>query len=67
MSKQLYITTIIRNRRWGYNGHVLRMNDTKIPKQLTNGIQLENVRGVDQTKPYVEHLRERAKPCRCSS
>ena len=35
MSKQPYITTIIRNRRWGYYGHASRMNDTKIPKQLT--------------------------------
>ena len=35
MCKQLYITTIIRNKRWGYYGHALRMNDTKIPKQLT--------------------------------
>ena len=35
MSKQPYISTVIRNRRWGYYGHALRMNDTKIPKQLT--------------------------------
>ena len=35
MSKQPYITTIIRSRRLGYHGHALRMNDTKIPKQLT--------------------------------
>ena len=35
MSKQPYITTVIRNRRWGYYGHALRMNDTKISKQLT--------------------------------
>ena len=35
MCKQLYITTIIRSRRWGYYGHALRMNDTKIPKQMT--------------------------------
>ena len=35
MSKQLYITTVIRSRRWGYYGHAPRMNDTKIPKQLT--------------------------------
>ena len=61
MSKQPYITTIIWSRRWGYYGHALRMNDTKIPKQLQNGIQLENVRGVDQKKPYEEHSRERTK------
>ena len=35
MSKQPYITTFIRSRRWGYCGHALRMNDTEIPKQLT--------------------------------
>ena len=35
MSKQPYITSIIRSRRWGCYGHALRMNDTKIPKQLT--------------------------------
>ena len=35
MSNQPYITTVITNRRWGYYGHALRMNDTKIPKQLT--------------------------------
>ena len=35
MSKQPYTTTVIRSRRWGYYGHALRMNDTKIPKQLT--------------------------------
>ena len=35
MSKQPYITTVIRSRRWGYYGHALRMNYTKITKQLT--------------------------------
>ena len=35
ISKQPYITTVIRSRRWGYYGHALRMNDTKIQKQLT--------------------------------
>ena len=64
MSKQPYITTIIRSRRWGYYGHVLRMNDTKIPKQLTKwntAEKQEHVGGVDQKKPYIEHSRERAK------
>ena len=61
MSKQPYITTVIRSRRWGYYGYTLRMNDTKIPKQLTKWNTTGNVRGVDQKKPYVEHLRERAK------
>ena len=37
MSKKPYIITIIRSRRWGYYGHALRKNDTKIPKQLTKG------------------------------
>ena len=58
MSKQLYITTIIRSRRWGYYGHALRMNETKIPKQLTKWNTTGNVRGVDREKPYVEHSRE---------
>ena len=35
MSKQPYITTVRRGRRWGYYGHAVRMNDTKIPKQMT--------------------------------
>ena len=35
MSKQLYIITIIRSKGLGYYDHALRMNDTKIPKQLT--------------------------------
>ena len=35
MSKQPYITTIIRSKRWRYYGHALRMNDTRIPKQMT--------------------------------
>ena len=35
MSKQPYIITVIRSRRWGYYGHALRMNDTRILKQLT--------------------------------
>ena len=35
MSKQPYITTVIRSKRWGYYGDELRMNDTNNPKQLT--------------------------------
>ena len=55
MSKQPYITTIIRSRRRGYYGHALRMNDTKIPKQMTKWNTTGNVEGADQKKPYVEH------------
>ena len=32
-TKQKYITTIIRKRRWAYIGHALRMSEDKIPRQ----------------------------------
>ena len=60
MSKQPYITTI-RSRRWGYYGHALRMNDTKIPKQLTKWNTARKRKRGRPKEPYIEHLRERAK------
>ena len=76
MSKKLYISTIISIRRWGYYGHALKMNNTKIPKQLTKWNTTGKRKRGRPKKTYVEHLRERgqsnrssvqAKPCRCSS
>ena len=61
MSKQSYITTIIRNRRWGYYGHAMRMNNPKIPKQLAKWNTTGKRNRGRPKKPNVEHLRERAK------
>ena len=55
MSKQPYITTIIRSRRWGYCGHALRMNNTKIPKQMTKW----NTAGKCTKKQPMSNTRER--------
>ena len=35
MSKQPYITTVIKSGNWEYYDHTLRMNNTKTPKQMT--------------------------------
>ena len=75
MSKQPYISTIIRNRRCGYYGHALRMNDTKIPKQLTKW-NTAGKRKRGRSKETLCRTLERgqsnrasvqAKPCRGSS
>ena len=37
-SKQTYIASFIRQRRWNYTGHVLRMNSLRIPHQSLNWV-----------------------------
>ena len=76
MSKQPYITTVIRNRRWGYHGHTLRTNDTKIPKQLTKwntagkrkkGRLKETLLRTLAREGECNRASMHAKSCRCNS